>query len=88
MRSPVYRPQWMIVLTSVVLAGMSVASGETFPAFFAEPHPSSCRLDAHLRFPGNQQQLLEAVAAVGKQIVLIVFSGRPLILNWAANHWQ
>jgi hypothetical protein len=38
MRSPVYHPQWMIVLTSVVLAGMSVASGETFPAFFAEPH--------------------------------------------------
>ena len=30
MRNPVYRPQWMIVLTSVVVAGMSVASGETF----------------------------------------------------------
>jgi beta-glucosidase len=41
---------------------------------------------AHLGFPGNQQQLLEAVAAVGKPIVLIVFSGRPLTLNWAANH--
>jgi L,D-transpeptidase YcbB len=39
MRNPVYRPQWMgIVLTSVVVAGMSVASGETFPAFFAEPY--------------------------------------------------
>src|SRR5580698_7146849 len=37
MRNFVYRPQWMIVLTSVVVAGMSVASGETFPAFFAEP---------------------------------------------------
>jgi beta-glucosidase len=41
---------------------------------------------AHLGFPGNQQQLFEAVAAVGKPIVLIVFSGRPLTLNWAANH--
>ena len=40
MRNPVYRPQWMIVLTSVVVAGMSVASGETFPAFFAEQHPA------------------------------------------------
>ncbi|MGA2336792.1 MAG: L,D-transpeptidase family protein [Terriglobales bacterium] len=39
MRNPVYRPQWMMVLTSVVVAGMSVASGETFPAFFAEQHP-------------------------------------------------
>jgi murein L,D-transpeptidase YcbB/YkuD len=40
MRNPVYRPQWMIVLTSVAVAGMSVASGETFPAFFAEQHPA------------------------------------------------
>jgi murein L,D-transpeptidase YcbB/YkuD len=40
MRSPLYRPQWMIVLTSVVLAGMSVASGETFPAVLAERHPA------------------------------------------------
>src|SRR5580704_8357476 len=30
----------MIVLTSVVVAGMSVSSGEAFPAFFAEPHPT------------------------------------------------
>jgi murein L,D-transpeptidase YcbB/YkuD len=37
MRSPVYRPQWMMVLTSVVVAGMSVAGSETFPVFFAEP---------------------------------------------------
>jgi L,D-transpeptidase YcbB len=36
MRNPVYRHQRMIVLTSVVVAGMSVASGEIFPAFFVE----------------------------------------------------
>jgi beta-glucosidase len=41
---------------------------------------------AYLGLPGNQQQLLEAVAATGKPIVLIVFSGRPLTLDWAANH--
>jgi beta-glucosidase len=41
---------------------------------------------AHLGLPGNQQRLLEAVAATGKPIVLIVFSGRPLTLDWAANH--
>jgi hypothetical protein len=40
MRNPVYRPQWMILLTSVVVAGMSVASGETFPAFFTEQRPA------------------------------------------------
>jgi murein L,D-transpeptidase YcbB/YkuD len=37
-RNPVYRSQWMIVLTSVVVAGMSIASGNTLPALFAEPH--------------------------------------------------
>jgi len=36
MRNPVCRPQWMIVLTSVVVAGVSVGSGKTFPAFFRE----------------------------------------------------
>jgi beta-glucosidase len=41
---------------------------------------------AHLDLPGNQQQLLEAVASTGKPVVLLVFSGRPLVLNWAAQN--
>jgi beta-glucosidase len=41
---------------------------------------------AHLGLPGNQQELIEAVAATGKPIALIVFSGRPLTLPWAADH--
>ncbi len=41
---------------------------------------------AHLDLPGNQQKLLEAIAATGKPIVLLVFSGRPLVLDWAASH--
>jgi beta-glucosidase len=41
---------------------------------------------AHLDLPGNQQKLLEAVAATNRPIVLLVFSGRPLVLNWAAQH--
>jgi beta-glucosidase len=41
---------------------------------------------AHLDLPGRQQQLLEAVAATGKPTVLLVFSGRPLVLKWAAQH--
>jgi beta-glucosidase len=43
---------------------------------------SRTRLD----LPGNQESLLEAVSAVGKPIVLLVFSGRPLALPWAARH--
>jgi beta-glucosidase len=38
---------------------------------------------SELNLPGNQQELLQTVAATGKPVVLIVFSGRPLVLDWA-----
>jgi beta-glucosidase len=41
---------------------------------------------AYLDLPGNQQQLLEDVVATGKPVVLLVFSGRPLVLDWAQKH--
>ncbi|HEX3437250.1 MAG TPA: beta-glucosidase BglX [Pseudacidobacterium sp.] len=41
---------------------------------------------AHLDLPGNQEKLLEAIAETGRPIVLLVFSGRPLVLTWAAQH--
>jgi beta-glucosidase len=41
---------------------------------------------ANLDLPGNQEQLLEAVATTGRPVVLLVFSGRPLVLDWAAAH--
>ena len=39
-----------------------------------------------LGLTGNQQQLLEAVSAVGKPVVLVLFNGRPLALPWAAKN--
>jgi murein L,D-transpeptidase YcbB/YkuD len=45
--NPVYRRQWMIVLTSVVIAGVSVASSEAFPAFTEQqPAPVGQTLSA------------------------------------------
>jgi beta-glucosidase len=41
---------------------------------------------AYLDLPGNQEKLLEQVAATGKPIILLVFSGRPLVLDWAAKN--
>jgi beta-glucosidase len=41
---------------------------------------------ADLDLPGNQQKLLETIAATGRPIVLLVFSGRPLVLTWASEH--
>lgn len=39
-----------------------------------------------LGFTGAQEQLLEAVVATGKPVILVVLAGRPLELKWAANH--
>jgi beta-glucosidase len=55
--------------------------GEDAPSMTAE---AASR--AHLGLPGNQQQLLERLAATGKPVLLIIFSGRPLALTWAAAH--
>lgn len=41
---------------------------------------------AHLDLPGNQEQLLQNIVATGKPVVLVVFSGRPLVLDWASEH--
>ncbi len=41
---------------------------------------------AHLGLPGRQQQVLEAIVATGKPVVLVLFSGRPLTLHWAFEH--
>jgi beta-glucosidase len=41
---------------------------------------------AHLNLPGKQEQLLKAISMTGKPIVLLIFSGRPLVLTWAAEH--
>jgi beta-glucosidase len=41
---------------------------------------------AHLGFTGAQEQLLEAVVATGKPVVLVVAAGRPLEIKWAAGH--
>lgn len=39
-----------------------------------------------LDLSSRQQQLLEAVAALGKPVVLVLVSGRPLSIAWAAEH--
>ena len=41
---------------------------------------------ATLGLLGRQQELLEAVVATGTPVVLVVVSGRPLALPWAAEH--
>ena len=44
------------------------------------------RSRADIGLPGLQQELLEAIHAVNPNIVLVVMSGRPLVLTWADAH--
>ena len=41
---------------------------------------------AFLDLPGRQQRLLEEVVAAGKPVALVVMSGRPLTIGWAADN--
>jgi beta-glucosidase len=41
------------------------------------------RSRTNLKLPGFQQELLEAVYKVNKNIVLVLMNGRPLAINWA-----
>lgn len=44
------------------------------------------RSRANLDLPGVQQELLEAVYKVNKNIVLVLMNGRPLAITWAQEH--
>jgi beta-glucosidase len=45
---------------------------------------SSCRTE--IGIPDVQQKLLKALIATGKPVVLVLFNGRPLTLNWEAEN--
>ncbi len=39
-----------------------------------------------LNLPGMQELLLKEICQTGKPVVLVLFSGSPLAINWAAEH--
>lgn len=59
-----------------------VALGETF----GMSGEAACRTDIQL--PSNQRDLLKALKATGKPIVLILMNGRPLDLSWEDENVQ
>ena len=65
----------------VAVLVMGERSGLTDDALSGETRD---RLD--LGLPGRQQELLEAVVATGTPVVLVLMSGRPLAITWAAEH--
>ncbi len=43
---------------------------------------------AYLDLPGHQQALLEAVTATGRPVIVVLMSGRPLVIPWMAENVQ
>ncbi|HEV2353380.1 MAG TPA: glycoside hydrolase family 3 C-terminal domain-containing protein, partial [Puia sp.] len=41
---------------------------------------------SNLHLPGVQEELIKAVAATGKPVIVMIGAGRPLIFNWTADH--
>jgi beta-glucosidase len=41
---------------------------------------------ASLDLPGRQEELLKAIVALGKPVVLVLLNGRPLSITWAAEN--
>ena len=41
---------------------------------------------ASLDLPGRQEELLKAVVALGRPVVLVLLNGRPLSINWAVEN--
>ena len=41
---------------------------------------------SNIHLPGMQEELVKAVYATGKPVVVLINAGRPLIFNWVADH--
>ena len=41
---------------------------------------------SNIHLPGVQEELVKAIVAIGKPVVVLISAGRPLIFNWTADH--
>ncbi len=43
---------------------------------------------SNIHLPGVQEELVKAVCATGKPVIVLINAGRPLVFNWTADHAQ
>ncbi len=41
---------------------------------------------SNLHLPGVQEELIKAIVATGKPVIVLISAGRPLVFNWTADH--
>lgn len=57
-----------------------MAMGESFDM------TGEAKSKADIGLPGVQEELIKAVMATGKPVVVLLMSGRPMVFNWTAGH--
>ena len=82
--SPLTKNEQASIDSAVALAQQSdviiVALGED------EKRVGESKSRTSLELPGRQQQLLQALHATGKPVILVLINGRPLTINWANRY--
>jgi beta-glucosidase len=77
-----------VTLRDAIPSAVSVDEADVIIAVLGETREMSGEAASRssIDLPGDQQKLLESLVASGKPVVLVVMSGRPLAISWAAEH--
>jgi beta-glucosidase len=74
---------------SGVVEAVDVAKQSNFVIMYvgeARDMTGEAKSKSNIHLPGVQEDLIKAVAATGKPIIVIIGAGRPLIFNWTADN--
>jgi beta-glucosidase len=77
-----------VTLRDTIPSAVTVDEADVIIAVLGETREMSGEAASRtsIDLPGDQQKLLESFVASGKPVVLVVMSGRPLAISWAAEH--
>src|SRR5438445_2398306 len=77
-----------VTLREVMRDSVAVDDADVIIAVLGETREMSgeAASRASIDLPGEQEKFLESLVATGKPVVLVVMSGRPLAISWAAEH--
>ncbi|NEU07028.1 beta-glucosidase BglX [Flavihumibacter sp. R14] len=64
------------------------ASADVIVMAMGEAHDMTgeAKSKANIHLPGVQEELIKAVMATGKPVVVLLMSGRPMVFNWTADN--
>ena len=78
----------VVTATEAIPSTVPVEQADVIIAILGETREMSGEASSRssLDLPGDQEKQLQSLVASGKPVVLVVMSGRPLTISWAAEH--